>query len=156
MFNKTKEKQEQEIRCRFERLNIKKVEIDELDEEFQHEMANAFEKVYADFPILDGYIDEVCVTDFDEEDDDAEAMAVMSYDGVEERLSISIQLNRSFFKHPLLSKAKLKWEHLIGWAAGIGFAGVVIHELGHVIHYVFDLQQYSIKPNQKINGRKRS
>ena len=68
MSNKIKEKQEQEISYMFKELNIEKVEIDELNPEFQHEVKKAFVKISTDFPILDGYIKEVSVTDFNEDD----------------------------------------------------------------------------------------
>jgi hypothetical protein len=133
------QKQESEILNQFHKLGVKDVDLDGLSIMNQWKVLDAFQQVAKDFPCICGAVSFIKMADSDQIDDDAEATTVLSI--IHGKRVIGIYLNATFFTSPFFP-LKLWYEKSTHFAAGKGIKGVVIHELGHVLHYLLDMNKY--------------
>lgn len=109
---------------------------------------HAFETVIQDFPCMCGAVASIRMVGLDEIDKNSEAETLLLKENG--HYVIRINLNSTFFASPFFP-IRLWHEKRTQFSAGCGIEGVIIHEIGHVLHYLLDIKTCPHNQNLLVN-----
>lgn len=141
-----------EVVERLKDLGIEHVNLNDAKEKWQFKVTEAVEDMYEEYPEIQGYLGRITVKDLPEG-----VYACVGPVMDKEGFHAELQLSREKF-----SKDNLEWKLVDmevknfrgeGWFAGTGLAGVLKHEMAHVMHLRMIAEEEGLKPGEIDKGK---